>query len=63
MNDIHYANIGIALGLTVAIAGALIFGPSNEAAMQASGLIGFLVGIFTIVLLVDRAQRRREKRQ
>jgi hypothetical protein len=63
MDDIRYANVGLAIGLAIVIAGVWIFKDSSEAGMQASALAGFLVGLAVTLTLAGRAQRRRDKRQ
>jgi hypothetical protein len=62
MEGIRYANIGIAVTSTIAIAGVLVFKDSSEAAMQAVALIGLLVGLAVSQGLDSRSKRRNKKR-
>jgi hypothetical protein len=61
VNGIRYANIGIAVGTVIIAAGVLLFKDSSEAAIQAVGLIGFIVGAAVYAILDERATRREEK--
>jgi hypothetical protein len=61
LNGIRYANIGIAVATVIISAGVLIFKDSSEAAIQAVGLIGFIVGAAVYAILDERATRREEK--
>jgi hypothetical protein len=62
MEGVRYANIGIVVAATIAIAGVLIFKDSSEAAMQAVALIGLFIGLAVAEGLNSRAKRREEKR-
>jgi hypothetical protein len=61
IDDIRYANIGIAVTLVVAIGGSLVF-HWTEAAMQASALVGIFVGLAVTLVLMERAHPRKGKR-
>lgn len=61
MEDIRYANIGIAVGIVIAVAGVLAFKDSNEGAMQVVALVGLLTGLFVALALGERAKRRSGK--
>lgn len=62
MEGVRYANIGIGVAATIAIAGVLIFKDSSEAAMQAVALIGLFIGLGVTEGLNSRAKRREENR-
>ena len=63
MNGIRYANIGVAVGAVIIGAGAFLFKDSSEAAIQAVGFLGFVVGAAVYAVLDERATRREEKRR
>jgi Flp pilus assembly protein TadB len=58
--SIRHGNIGIAAGAMVLLAGVLAFGHSNEAALQATALIGMFGGLALAVGLQERARRGRK---
>jgi hypothetical protein len=58
--SIRYGNIGIAVGAVVLLLGVLVFGRSNEAALQATALIGMFGGLAIAVGLQERARRSRK---
>jgi FtsH-binding integral membrane protein len=58
----RYMNIGLAVAVTIVVAGVVIFRNSSEAAMQAMVLVGMLVGLALGLWLDTRAQRRSGKR-
>lgn len=60
---VRYANIGIAVSVLIVAAGVLLFRNSSEAAMQATAMIGFIVGLGVYRYLDERAQRPRSKRR
>lgn len=62
MEGMRYANIGIAVTSTIAIAGVLIFKDSSEAAIQAVALVGILIGLAVSQGLDTRSKRRNRKR-
>ena len=55
------ANIGIAAGAIVAVAGAVAFGRSNEAALELVGLAAFVVALGVYLVLDERALRKNKK--
>lgn len=59
MEGIRYANIGIAVGIAITLAGVLVFRNSSEAAMQAVAMVGLLVALAVSQILNDRAKRRK----
>jgi hypothetical protein len=61
VNGIRYANIGIAVGTVIIGVGVFLLKDSSEAAIQAVGLIGFLIGAAVYAVLDERATRREEK--
>jgi hypothetical protein len=58
MSGFRQANIGVAVGLSIALAGVILFRGSSEAAMQAVALAGFVVAIAVIAYLDERTKRR-----
>jgi hypothetical protein len=60
IDDIRFANIGIAVTLVIAVAGSLVF-HRTEAAMQASALVGIFVGLAVTLILLERAHPRKGK--
>lgn len=60
MDGIRYANIGIAVGMVIVVAGVLVFRHS-EGALQAVGLIGMFVGLAVALCLYERADRRNKR--
>lgn len=61
MEGLRYANIGIAVGVAIIVAGVLIFKDSSEAAMQAVALFGFFAAFVVFHFLDERAKRRGTK--
>lgn len=61
MNGVRYANIGVAVATVIIGTGVLLFKDSSEAAIQAVGLVGFVVGAAVYAVLDERATRREEK--
>lgn len=61
MDGIRYANIGIAVGVLIVVAGVLAFKDSSEAAMQLTALVGFFSALGVSNALQERARRRRRK--
>ena len=61
MSGIRYANIGAGVGIAIISLGVLLLKDSSEAAIQAVGLVGFIVGAVVYVVLDKRATRREEK--
>lgn len=61
MSGVRYANIGAGVGIAIIGAGVLLFKDSSEAAIQAVGLVGFIVGAVVYAVLDERATRRKEK--
>lgn len=62
MKGIRHANIGIAVGSAIMIAGVLAFKDSSEAAMQAMALVGLFTALAVADVLGTRARRRDKKR-
>jgi hypothetical protein len=62
MNGLRYANIGIAVGMTIIIAGVFAFKDSSETAMQAIAMVGFFSAFAVFHFLDERARRRERKR-
>lgn len=62
MGSMRYMNIGLAISITIVIAGVVAFRNSNEAAMQAVALVGMIIGLAVGLGLDTRAQRRNDKR-
>jgi hypothetical protein len=63
VESIRYGNIGIGVAAVIIVAGVLIFKDSSEAAMQASALVGTFAGLAVALILMDRAERRKRRRQ
>jgi hypothetical protein len=61
MGSFRHANIGIAAGMAIVIAGVVAFKDSSEAAMQAVALIGFFSAFVVFHFLDERAKRRKRK--
>lgn len=61
MEGIRYANIGIAVGVLIVVAGVLAFNDSSEAAMQLTALVGFFSALGVSNALQEWARRRRRK--
>jgi hypothetical protein len=57
----RYVHIGLAVGMTIVIIGAVLFRDS-EAAVQAVGLIGFAVGA-AVYHFLDERNKARERRE
>jgi FtsH-binding integral membrane protein len=62
MGTMRYMNIGLAVAVTIVIAGVVAFRDSSEATMQAMALVGMFVGLALGLWLDTRAQRRSGKR-
>ncbi len=62
MGSMRYMNIGLAVAMTIVIAGVVAFRNSSEAAMQATVLVAMFVGLALGLWLDTRAQRRSSKR-
>ena len=58
----RHVRIALAAGMTTMIAGGLIVGASNEAAMQAVAGLGLVV-IFAVFHFLDERASRREKKR
>ena len=58
----RYMNIGLAVGVTIVIAGVVAFRHSNDAAMQAMVLVGMIVGLAVGLGLDTRSQRGSGRR-
>ncbi len=56
----RYAHIGVAVGVTIMAAGAIVFRDS-EAAVQVIGMIGFF-SAFVVFHALDERSKRRDKR-
>jgi hypothetical protein len=62
LDGIRYANIGAAVATAIIGIGVILFKDSGEAAIQAVGLVGFVIGAVVYAVLDERATRREEKR-
>jgi hypothetical protein len=62
VEGIRYANMGIAVGTAIIVAGVLLFKDSSEAAMQAVAMVGFFAALAVYLVLDVRAQRRKKNR-
>jgi len=62
MDGLRYANIGIAVGAAIAVAGATVFRNFGDGALQAVGLIAFISTFVVYHGLDERAKRRERKR-
>lgn len=62
MEWVRYANIGIAVGVTILVIAVLVFRNSSEAAMQAVALVGMFIGLGVALFLEERARKRKEGR-
>ena len=58
--DPRHVLVALASGMATMVSGALTLGPSNEAAMQAVAVLGFVV-IFAVFHFLDERARRRQK--
>lgn len=63
MESIRYGNIGIGVAAIIIVAGVLVFKDSSEGAMQVSALVGAFTGLAVALILMDRAERRKRRRQ
>jgi len=59
----RYANIGLAVGISIMALGVILFKDSSEAAMQAVGMVGFFASFIVFHFLDERAKRRDGKRR
>jgi NADH:ubiquinone oxidoreductase subunit 5 (subunit L)/multisubunit Na+/H+ antiporter MnhA subunit len=59
MEGIRQANIGIATGVVIIVVGTIVFRHSEEA-LQLVGLIGLCASLLVAVVLLERAERRKE---
>jgi hypothetical protein len=57
------AHIGAGVGFLVMLVGVILFHNAGEGAVQAVGLVGFIVACGAYVFLDERARRRRERDQ
>ena len=55
--------MGIAVGGTIMLAGALIFRDSSEAVLQAVAMVGMFTGLAVGMFLDGRARKRKERSQ
>ncbi len=62
MEWVRYANIGIAVGVTILAIAVLVFRNSSEAAMQAVAMVGMFIGLGVALFLDERAKKRKEGR-
>lgn len=57
------AHIGAGVGFLVMLVGVVLFHDAGEGAIQAVGLVGFIVACGVYVFLDERARRRQERDQ
>lgn len=62
MRGIRYANIGVAVATVIMGGGVLLLRDSSDAAIQAVGMAGLIIGAVVYAVLDERAARRDEKR-
>lgn len=62
MENLRYANIGIAVAAVILGGGAILFRNAGEEALQAVGLIGFFSAFAVFHGLEGWAKRRERKR-
>lgn len=62
MENLRYANIGIAVCVAITISGVLIFKDSGEAALELVGFVSFVSALAVFLILSERARRRKERR-
>ena len=55
---IHYGNIGVVVTAVILAIDVVLFGPSNELALQAGGLFAMFAGVAVGLFLLERAGRR-----
>jgi len=60
MADPRHVGIAMTIGISVMVAGVLLFGGSSEAAMQVTALVGFFT-VFGIFHFLDERARARRK--
>jgi predicted MFS family arabinose efflux permease len=60
--SIHYANIGIAVGAAVTVAGVFVLRGLGEGALQFVGLAALFSALAVYLALQERARRGRGKR-
>jgi ABC-type cobalamin transport system permease subunit len=58
--DPRHVGVALGSGMAIMVAGAFVFGKSNEAAMQAVAVAGFFA-VFVVFHFFDERARRREK--
>jgi hypothetical protein len=58
--DPRHVGVALASGMAIMVAGAFVFGKSNEAAVQAVSVVGFIT-VFAVFHFLDERARRREK--
>jgi hypothetical protein len=62
MGGFRYANIGLAVGISIMAVGVILFKDSSQAAMQAVGMVGFFASFVVFHFLDERAKRRDKDR-
>jgi uncharacterized membrane protein YfcA len=62
LERLRNANIGIAVGVTIAVVGAVAFRHSGEAALQLVGFLALVAALAAFMILDERDMRRKEKR-
>ena len=58
MGGVKYANIGLAVGITILVVGSLLLKDTGEGALQAVMLVAFVVTFVVYHGLDERAKRR-----
>ncbi|HEX3734251.1 MAG TPA: hypothetical protein VHU86_03760 [Solirubrobacterales bacterium] len=61
MGGVRYANIGLGVGMTILVIGAILLKDSGEGALQALGLASFFLG-FVVYHGLDERNKRRQGR-
>lgn len=63
MDLARYMRIGLAVSISIMLAGVLAFHDSNEAAMQAVAMVGLFTGLGVAMFLEGRDRKRRTGRR
>jgi hypothetical protein len=63
MVGVRYANIGVGVGMTILVIGAILLKDAGEGALQALGLASFFLGLVVCHGLDERNRRRQRRDQ
>jgi hypothetical protein len=63
MDLARYARIGLAVSISIMVAGVLVFHGSSKAAMQAVAMVGLFTGLGAAMFMEGRERKRKAERR